>query len=93
MKINKQSKTYKSILDIACILVKFYLSCGTEDDLYRSNVELRDFLVDNGVSVTWDEEKAGHEWDFWDSQIKKVIDWLPLDDAQMGVSSGNVHEA
>lgn len=84
---------FKELMDDHKPVPKFYLSCGTEDDLYRSNVELRDFLVDNGVSVTWDEEKAGHEWDFWDSQIKKVIDWLPLDDAQMGVSSGNVHEA
>ena len=33
---------------------------------------------ENGIDVTWDEEDAGHEWCFWDSQIKKVLDWLPL---------------
>ena len=30
------------------------------------------------ADVTWDEdEKAGHEWDFWDVQIEKVLEWLP----------------
>ncbi len=57
---------------------RFYMSCGTKDDLLKVNMDLRDFLRDNGIDVTWDEEDFGHEWDFWDSQIKKVLDWLPL---------------
>jgi S-formylglutathione hydrolase FrmB len=69
---------------------RIYMSCATEDRLYDSNVELRDFFIKKGVQVTWDEEKGGHDWDFWDSQIKKVIDYLPLDDADRGVNSGNV---
>ena len=55
---------------------KFYMACGRQDDLYRANTSFRDYLIKNGADVTWDEEDAGHEWDFWDSQIKKVIDWL-----------------
>jgi S-formylglutathione hydrolase FrmB len=69
---------------------RFYLSCGTEDGLYSANVRLRDNLIRNGADVTWDEEKGGHDWDFWDSQIRKFIDWLPLDEAQSGLGSGNV---
>ncbi|MCR5672160.1 MAG: acetylesterase [Lachnospiraceae bacterium] len=57
---------------------KYYLSCGTKDDLMDVNTAFRDYLVSNGIDVTWDEEDHGHEWDFWDSQIKKVLDWLPL---------------
>ena len=57
---------------------KFYMSCGTKDDLLQANVEFRDFLQMKGIAVTWDEENYGHDWDFWDSQIKKVLDWLPL---------------
>ncbi len=57
---------------------KFYLSCGLQDDLLGVNVDFRDFLKENGIDVTWDEEDYGHEWDFWDSQIRKVLDWLPL---------------
>ncbi|MCR5649678.1 MAG: acetylesterase [Lachnospiraceae bacterium] len=56
----------------------FYLSCGRQDDLLEVNEDFRDFLIGNGMDVTWDEEDFGHEWDFWDRQIKKVLDWLPL---------------
>lgn len=69
---------------------EMYMCCGTDDGLYGSNVKLRDYLKNLGVKVTWDEYKAGHEWDFWDNEIKKVIEWLPLDDAQMSINSGNV---
>ncbi len=57
---------------------RFYLACGTQDDLYGVNVTYRDFLLSHGADVTWDESDAGHEWDFWDEQIRKVLDWLPL---------------
>ena len=69
---------------------KFYLSCGTKDGLLQANVSFRDYLKEKGADVTWDEEDAGHEWDFWDSQIKKVLDWLPLGEAAGGLGSGNV---
>ena len=57
---------------------KFYMACGTKDNLMQANVSFRDYLKEKGVDVTWDEENCGHDWDFWDSQIKKVLDWLPL---------------
>ena len=57
---------------------KFYMACGRQDDLFEANTDFRDFLKDNGADVTWDEEDADHDWDFWDSQIKKVLEWLPL---------------
>ncbi|SDB50499.1 S-formylglutathione hydrolase FrmB [Pseudobutyrivibrio sp. YE44] len=58
---------------------KFYMACGTQDDLMPANVAFRDFLQEKGIEVTWDEDDYGHDWDFWDSQIKKVLDWLPLE--------------
>lgn len=71
-------------------LPELYLSCGTEDSLYGPNVRFRDELLALGAKVTWDEGPFGHEWDFWDQQVKKLIDWLPLEDANAGVNSGNV---
>ena len=58
---------------------QFYMACGTKDDLMQINVSFRDYLREKGIEVTWDEENYGHDWDFWDSQIKKVLDWLPLE--------------
>lgn len=58
---------------------ELYMACGTKDDLMPANIAFRDFLRTKGLKVTWDEEDYGHDWDFWDSQIKKVLDWLPLE--------------
>ena len=57
---------------------RFYMACGRQDGFLKVNKDFRDYLKEKGADVTWDEEDAGHEWAFWDSQIKKVIDWLPL---------------
>ena len=47
--------------------------------MMKANVAFRDFLQKKGIKVIWDEEDYGHDWEFWDSQIKKVLDWLPLE--------------
>lgn len=59
---------------------RFYLSCGTEDDLLPYSRVYRDLLRNDGADVTYEEKPgAAHEWDFWDEQIRKTLDWLPLD--------------
>ena len=57
---------------------RFYMACGRQDDLLKANMDFRDLLKENGADVAWDEEDAGHDWDFWDSQIRKVLEWLPI---------------
>lgn len=72
-------------------LPKMYLACGTEDPLLELSRSFRDFLKDTGVDLTYEEGQGGHEWEFWNRYIKKVIDWLPLTNhAIAGVNSGNV---
>lgn len=67
-----------------------FMTCGKQDSLLRQNHEFRDFLIEAGASVTYDEWDGGHEWDFWNASVKKMLDWLPLDKAKAGISSGNV---
>lgn len=69
-----------------------YIACGKEDHLITHSRNFRDLLVDCGFSVTYEEGPGGHEWDFWDTYIKKAIDWLPLDDLSRGINSGNVNK-
>ena len=69
---------------------KIYLCCGTEDFLLKYNRDYRDFLTEKGVAVTYEEGPGAHEWDFWDTYIKKVMEWLPLDEGSKGLNSGNV---
>lgn len=76
----------------AALRPRIHLCCGTEDGLLSVNHDFRDLLVALGYSVTWEEWPGAHNWKFWDEAIEKVIAWLPLGKAEMGVSSENVRE-
>lgn len=58
-------------------LPKFYLICGTEDFLYDINTDFRDRFADR-IDLKYDEEPGIHEWGFWDRNILRILDWLPL---------------
>ena len=74
-------------------LPKIYMACGLEDSLIESNRDFYQYLTENGADVTYVEEPGAHEWDFWDRQIKCVLDWLPLQEEDNGLNSGNVKTA
>ena len=59
-------------------LPRIYLACGTDDGLLEGNRNMRDYLRAAGADVTYEEGPGGHEWDFWNRHIQRVIDWLPL---------------
>ncbi len=67
-----------------------YLACGLSDGLLEANKKFADFLRENKVNVTFETGEGGHDWDFWDTYIKKALDWLPTDSLSKGVNSGNV---
>lgn len=71
-------------------LPKVYIACGLQDSLLPKNRELQEYLQELGFDVTYEEAEGAHEWDFWNSHIKKVLEWLPLEAAQAGMNSGNV---
>lgn len=71
-------------------LPKIYMACGTEDSLLEANRELQAFFVEKGADLTYVEEAGGHDWDFWDSQIRRSLHWLPLETESVGLSSGHV---
>lgn len=60
------------------LLPRFYQCCGTEDFLYEQNQKVRSELEKLGVDLTYDEGPGIHNWDYWDPQIRKVLQWLPL---------------
>lgn len=76
--------------DATLALPQVYMSVGSEDALIEPNRRFRDFLLSEGIEPTYEEAPGKHNWDFWDSQIKKVLDWLPLEDRPTGLNSGNV---
>lgn len=71
-------------------LPKIYMACGDKDSLLPVNEELAAFLKEQGAEITFEIGPGAHEWDFWDTYIKKAIQWLPTEKNGLGVSSGNV---
>jgi putative tributyrin esterase len=55
-----------------------YLSCGTDDFLFRANEHVLGVARERGIDVTVDFGPGDHEWGYWDDQIQKVLAWLPL---------------
>lgn len=56
---------------------ELYVSCGTADFLYDQHQEFVPALIENGWKVIrHDEKDASHEWEFWDMEIRKFIDFI-----------------
>lgn len=91
-KIKGSDKDYMALVENKNIadLPHMYICVGTEDFLLKNNRDYRDFLIKKGIDVTYEEGPGGHEWDFWDKYILKVLDWLPLNQGNEGLNSGNV---
>ncbi len=54
-----------------------YISCGTADFLYGEHEPFVQALQENGWdTVSYEEEGASHEWEFWDRQIRDFIDFI-----------------
>ena len=66
------------------------MACGKDDFLLPKNQEFVSFLRENNVPVHYVEAPGNHEWDFWDTHIKEALEWLPLEEANAGISSGNI---
>ncbi len=54
---------------------RLFLSCGTEDGLYRYNRELSDYLDTLPVmKETW-FDRGTHSWRFWDESLSRALDY------------------
>ena len=72
-------------------LPKIYMACGNDDHLLKKqNDAFHQHLLERDIPHEYQTGPGGHDWVFWDTFIHKALDWLPLDDASAGVSSGHV---
>ena len=56
---------------------RLYISCGTADFLYDQHQAFVPALKKHGWPVThYEEPGIGHEWAFWDTQIKAFIEMI-----------------
>lgn len=59
------------------VIPELYQACGTKDFLYEMNLDAKRRLEKMGAKLTWSEtEGAMHNWDYWDKEIQKILDWM-----------------
>jgi len=63
---------------------KFYMCCGTEDFLYPANCQFRDHLDKIGLRYDYHEQHGVHDWIFWNDEIQRVFEWLPIEKRYSG---------
>ena len=73
-------------------LPKMYMCIGTDDSLLETNRKYKNYLLKEGIDLTYEEGPGSHEWDFWDRYILKILDWLPLNKKDEGLNSGHVNK-
>ena len=49
------------------------MACGKDDGLLPTNEDFVKYLKDRNVDVEFEVGPGNHEWDFWDTYIKKVL--------------------
>ncbi|HYR57071.1 MAG TPA: alpha/beta hydrolase family protein [Chthoniobacteraceae bacterium] len=59
-------------------LPRIFISCGAEDSLLDGSRAFHTHLDRLGVAHTYEESPGTHEWGYWDRQIQRALDWLPL---------------
>lgn len=71
-------------------LPKLYITAGTEDPLHLYARAVHEFLLENQVEHIYEEDEGGHNFEFWQKAIGKVLEWLPHEERIAGADSGNV---
>ena len=68
----------KKIIQNNNVLPKLYYTIGKGDFLYTNCESANKLLEELGISVEFEEYYGQHDWTFWDAQIQRVLEWLPL---------------
>lgn len=55
---------------------EIWMWCGTEDDLYPSNVKMRDHLRKLGYALSWHDGPGDHSWKYWNREIQNILNWM-----------------
>jgi S-formylglutathione hydrolase FrmB len=58
-------------------LPPLHISCGNEDQHFNANQAFAQVAKETGVDLTVDFRPGEHEWGFWDTEIQKILAWLP----------------
>ena len=55
---------------------RLYSWCGTEDFLYKDNIEFKTYMEKYDYDFTYRESSGDHGWEYWDKEILAVLEWM-----------------
>lgn len=58
---------------------RLFQCCGTEDHLYENNLRVRDIAKGLDLDFTYEDGPGDHVWQYWDVNIKRVLEWLRIE--------------
>jgi len=50
-----------------------YIVCGTDDGFLEGNRDFAAMLREKLIPVEYRESPGGHDWDYWDRELKNVL--------------------
>lgn len=56
--------------------VSLYITCGTEDFLYKDNEHFHNYLKKINYDHLYLTSPGIHNWTYWDEQIKNALKWI-----------------
>ncbi len=59
-------------------LPALYVCIGTEDFTYQFTKDYMDYARGKGLDITYEDGPGKHDWQFWDTYIQRVLNWLPI---------------
>lgn len=57
---------------------RFLSLCGNQDYLLEDNIVFNEYMERNGLPLEFETWDGGHNWDFWDEAICRVLEWLEI---------------
>ena len=55
------------------------MAIGKDDPLLAGNRRYHEYLEKIGITVDYSEDKGAHDWGFWDRNLYRLLDWLPVE--------------
>lgn len=75
--------------DPSTLIPRIYMDCGRQDFLHAANMTFLQYLKENDMDVTYQDDNGIHGWDYWDKRMPYALDWLPIEGKSEFVGKNN----
>ena len=66
----------KEILQNGNSQPRLFLACGSEDFLFKQNLDFHEYLINIGYQHEWWVKSGIHDFVFWDQSLSASMEWL-----------------